>query len=82
MYQIIIYQCVVEIFYNDARCCCYSAAAQKWFEETRLKNGEPAGRTSKSFHALIGKDFPGATQNQLINLGERRIRTVTYVCEA
>lgn len=59
-----------------------TADSQKWFEETRLKNGEPAGRTSKSFHALIGKDFPGATQNQLINLGERRIRTVTYVCEA
>ena len=59
-----------------------TADSQKWFEETRLKNGQNTGRTSKSFHALIGKDFPGATQNQLINLGERRIRTVTYVCEA
>ena len=59
-----------------------TAESQKWFEETRLKNGQNTGRTSKSFHALIGKDFPGATQNQLINLGERRIRTVTYVCEA
>ena len=59
-----------------------TAESQKWFEETRLRNGRSAGRTSKSFHALIGKDFPGATQNQIINLGERRIRTVTYVCEA
>ena len=53
---------------------------QRWFEEM-------AGRLAKSapavtFQAFLGNDFPAMARNQVINLRERRIRTVSYVCEA
>lgn len=31
---------------------------------------------------MLGNDFPLMTRNQVINLRERRIRTVHYVCQA
>ena len=51
-----------------------------WFEEM-------AGRMAKSappvtFQAFLGDDFAAMARNQVANLRERRIRTVTYVCEA
>jgi len=57
-----------------------SAEGQRWFEEM-------AGRLAKSapavtFQAFLGNDFPAMARNQVINLRERRIRTVSYVCEA
>lgn len=53
---------------------------QRWFAEI-------AGHLAKStpavtFQAFLGNDFPAMAKNQVINLRERRIRTVTYVCEA
>lgn len=55
-------------------------AGQLWFEEmaARLANSAPA----VTFQAFLGNDFPAMARNQVINLRERRIRTVTYVCEA
>jgi ubiquinone/menaquinone biosynthesis C-methylase UbiE len=53
---------------------------QRWFAEI-------AGHLAKStpavtFQAFLGNDFPAMAKNQVANLRERRIRTVTYVCEA
>lgn len=53
---------------------------QRWFEEmaARLASSAPA----VTFQAFLGNDFPAMARNQVINLRERRIRTVSYVCEA
>ncbi len=52
---------------------------QRWFEEiaAHLAKSAPA----VTFQAFLGNDFPAMARNQVINLRERRIRTVTYVCE-
>ncbi len=54
--------------------------SQLWFEAM-------AGRAARSppavgFRIFLGEDFPAMARNQVTNLRERRIRTVTYVCEA
>ena len=53
---------------------------QRWFEEMsgRLASSAPA----VTFQAFLGNDFPAMARNQVINMRERRIRTVSYVCEA
>ncbi len=53
---------------------------QRWFAEIaeHLAKSTPA----VTFQAFLGNDFPAMARNQVINLRERRIRTVTYVCEA
>ncbi|TAK48597.1 MAG: class I SAM-dependent methyltransferase [Xanthobacteraceae bacterium] len=55
-------------------------ASQRWFEEM-------AGRMASSappvtFQTFLGNDFATMARNQVINLRERRIRTVSYVCKA
>lgn len=52
----------------------------RWFEEmaTRVSDTTPA----VTFRAFLGDDFPAMARNQVINLKERRIRTVSYVCES
>ncbi|HHZ07388.1 MAG TPA: methyltransferase domain-containing protein [Rhizobiales bacterium] len=54
--------------------------SQRWFEEmaTRMAGSVPA----VTFQAFLGNDFAAMARNQVINLRERRIRTVSYVCEA
>ncbi len=54
--------------------------SQRWFEEMakRMANAAPA----VSFQAFLGNDFPAMARNQVTNLRERRIRTVSYICEA
>lgn len=55
--------------------------SQRWFEamaERMARSGPPP----VSFDAFLGRDFPEMVRNQVRNLSERRIRTVTYVCEA
>ncbi len=54
--------------------------SQRWFEELagRLHQKTPV----VSFRDFMGADFPTMARNQVTNLRERRIRTVTYVCEA
>ena len=35
-----------------------------------------------TFQAFLGNDFPEMARNQVANLRDRRIRTVTYICTA
>ncbi|HWJ99688.1 MAG TPA: class I SAM-dependent methyltransferase [Xanthobacteraceae bacterium] len=53
---------------------------QLWFEEmaARMATATPA----VTFQAFLGNDFAAMARNQVINLRERRIRTVSYICEA
>lgn len=53
--------------------------SQRWFEEmaARMARSTPA----VSFQAFLGNDFAAMARNQVINLRDRRIRTVGYVCE-
>ena len=54
--------------------------SQRWFEAmaARMSQAAPA----VTFQTFLGNDFPQMTRNQVRNLQERRIRTVSYVCEA
>lgn len=54
--------------------------SQLWFEEMakRMAGAGPA----VTFEAFLGKDFAAMAKNQVANLRERRIRTVSYICEA
>ncbi|MBM6593847.1 class I SAM-dependent methyltransferase [Microvirga pudoricolor] len=51
-----------------------------WFEAAaeRLAQGSPA----VTFQTFMGNDFPAMARNQVANLRERRIRTVSYICES
>jgi ubiquinone/menaquinone biosynthesis C-methylase UbiE len=53
---------------------------QRWFEEIaeRMRITAPA----VTFQSFLGNDFPAMARNQVVNLRERRIRTLSYVCEA
>ena len=55
--------------------------SQVWFEDlaARMKR---SGSPPLTFQVVLGNDFPEMARNQVRNLTERRIRTVTYVCEA
>jgi ubiquinone/menaquinone biosynthesis C-methylase UbiE len=55
--------------------------SQAWFEAmaARLGRGQMPAVT---FQAFLGDDFPAMARNQVRNLQARRIRTVSYVCEA
>ncbi|MET0652364.1 MAG: hypothetical protein ABWY63_07575, partial [Hyphomicrobiaceae bacterium] len=44
----------------------------------RLAQAAPA----VTFQAFLGNDFPAMTRNQVRNLQEQRIRTVSYLCQA
>lgn len=54
--------------------------SQRWFEAmaARLAQAAPA----VTFQAFLGNDFPTMARNQVANLRDRRIRTVSYICEA
>ena len=51
--------------------------SQAWFE-AMVNRPAPA----VTFKAFLGDDFPAMARNQVANLRERRIRTVTYLCRA
>ncbi len=55
--------------------------SQGWFEAmtTRMAQSGPPPVTVQVF---LGGDFPEMTRNQVRNLTERRIRTVSYICLA
>ena len=55
--------------------------SQAWFEE-RLASLKESGPPPLSFQIFLGSDFPAMTRNQVQNLQDRRIRTVSYTCEA
>jgi ubiquinone/menaquinone biosynthesis C-methylase UbiE len=54
---------------------------QRWFETMaeRMKGGAAPPLTFRTF---LGEDFVDMTRNQVRNLQERRIRTVSYICAA
>lgn len=54
--------------------------SQRWFEAMaeRMAQAAPA----VTFQAFLGNDFPHMARNQVSNLRDRRIRTVSYVCQA
>lgn len=55
--------------------------SQVWFTEI-IRRMEEAGPAPVTFQIFLGDDFPVMTRNQVRNLAERRIRTVSYLCEA
>ncbi len=55
--------------------------SQTWFEQMAASM-QKAGAPKLNFQIFLGDDFPLMARNQVRNLTERRIRTVTYVCEA
>ncbi len=55
--------------------------SQNWFEEMMARMAQ-SGPPPVTFQAFLGSDFPEMARNQVRNLTERRIRTVSYICEA
>lgn len=55
-------------------------ASQVWFEEMAARMSAKA--PAVTFQTFLGSDFPAMARNQVANLRERRIRTVSYICEA
>ena len=54
--------------------------SQRWFETMTARMAQAA--PAVTFQAFLGADFPEMARNQVVNLRDRRIRTVSYVCEA
>ncbi len=55
--------------------------SQSWFEAMTARMAE-SGPPPVTFQTFLGGDFPEMARNQVRNLTERRIRTVSYICEA
>ena len=53
---------------------------QRWFEAVAARMAQ-AAVPAVTFQAFLGNDFPEMARNQVTNLRDRRIRTVTYVCQ-
>jgi ubiquinone/menaquinone biosynthesis C-methylase UbiE len=51
-----------------------------WFQEM-AKRIAASGPPPVSFQLLFGEQFPEMARNQVRNLAERRIRTISYICE-
>lgn len=54
---------------------------QRWFEAMAARMAK-AAVPAVTFRTFLGDDFPEMARNQVANLRDRRIRTVTYVCQA
>ena len=55
--------------------------SQRWFEAMAERMAQ-SGPPPVTFDAFLGADFPAMVRNQVRNVTERRIRTVSYICEA
>jgi hypothetical protein len=55
--------------------------SQGFFERIVGRIGQ-AGPPPVTLQAFLGDDFPEMARNQVRNLAERRIRTVSFICEA
>lgn len=66
-----------------AMVACRDSTAQScaWFEAMGARMAD-SGPPPVSFQAFLGDDFPDMVRNQIRNLSERRIRTVSYLCRA
>jgi ubiquinone/menaquinone biosynthesis C-methylase UbiE len=56
-------------------------AGQMWYEAV-VERMERVGPPDLNFQAFVGADFREMARNQVRNLAERRIRTVSYLCRA
>lgn len=54
--------------------------AQRWFEAMAARMAS-ATLPAVTFQTFLGNDFPTMARNQVTNLRDRRIRTVTYICQ-
>jgi ubiquinone/menaquinone biosynthesis C-methylase UbiE len=54
--------------------------SQLWFEAMAARMTQ-ATAPAVTFQAFLGNDFPEMARNQVKNLRDRRIRTVSYVCQ-
>ncbi len=52
-----------------------------WFRSKATGMAKP-GATPLGFGLFLGDEYPQMARNQVKNLAERRIRTVTYICRA
>jgi hypothetical protein len=50
-----------------------------WFEEMTARMAE-LGPPPVTFQTFLGADFPLMARNQVRNLADKRIRTVSYIC--
>jgi ubiquinone/menaquinone biosynthesis C-methylase UbiE len=55
-------------------------ASSEWF--SRLAASQPAPRRLVSYRAFLAGDYSQMARNQVRNLAERRIRTVTFICRS
>ena len=55
--------------------------SQSYFESLMAQISK-AGSLPIGFRLFLGDDFPVMTRNQVRNVTERRIRTVSYICAA
>ncbi len=55
--------------------------SQRWFMATAERMAQ-SGPPAVTFQAFLGDDFAEMARNQVRNLTERRIRTVSYICAA
>jgi hypothetical protein len=55
--------------------------SQRWFE-AKAAQLAPGSAPAVTFQTFLGADYPEMTRNQVANLRDRRIRTVTYICQA
>jgi ubiquinone/menaquinone biosynthesis C-methylase UbiE len=55
--------------------------SDRWFAAMAERTAG-SGAPPVTFQAILGQDFPEMARNQVRNLGERRIRTVSYICAA
>jgi ubiquinone/menaquinone biosynthesis C-methylase UbiE len=58
-----------------------SDASLAWFQAMTERMAK-AGPPPVTFQSFLGADFPQMARNQIRNLSERRIRTVSYFCRA
>jgi ubiquinone/menaquinone biosynthesis C-methylase UbiE len=55
--------------------------SQSWFEAVMARTAQ-SSPTASATQVLFGGDFSEMVSNQVHNLTDRRIRTVSYICEA
>ncbi|MCB1541169.1 MAG: class I SAM-dependent methyltransferase [Rhodoblastus sp.] len=58
-----------------------SQESQRFFEEMTAQMAR-TGAPPVIWQLFLGEDFPAMARNQVRNVTERRIRTVTYICAA
>ena len=77
---------------RDSPCACFISSGGgiglagpggrwrwRWCMAARMAS---AAVPAVTFQAFLGVDFPAMARNQVANLRDRRIRTVSYICEA